>query len=240
MPERDVIARQVRMAYQLLATAAAIFLLAAGGTAGTGELALKDSCRLPDPARNVARGTFEGRRAIRFALGLDDTGTCPADIRRGGYNRAELRSIENLPRGHTVTVRFDVFIPKGFAATGGIALGQFHQTDGPPLILLMASGTDYRVTPGSGLRVQGAKVVSRRHLFDARDFGRWHRIEMVARFTAGEDGFIRVASDGATRFEARGPTVRTEPYFKIGLYGRRDRMTGPLTAYVTPPEITVE
>jgi hypothetical protein len=222
------------------AFAAALLALAISGAACAGELALKDSCRLPDPSRNVTRGTFEGRTAIRFTLGLDDTGTCPADIRRGGYNRAELRSIENLPRGRTVTVRFDVFIPRDFAATGGVALGQFHQTDGLALILLMASGTDYRVTPGSGLRALGATVVSRRHLIEARDFGRWHRIEMTARFSRGGDGFIRVASDGATRFEARGTTLRTEPYFKIGLYGRRDRMTGPLTAYVTPPEITVE
>jgi hypothetical protein len=222
------------------ATAAAILLLIADGAARAGELALKDSCRLPDPARNVTRGTFEGRSAIRFTLGLDDTGTCPADIRRGGYNRAELRTIENLPRGRTVTIRFDVFIPKGFAATSGIALGQFHQVDGLALILLMASGTDYRVTTGSGLRAQGAKVVSRRHLFEAKDFGRWHGIEMTARFSRGGGGFIRVAADGVTRFEARGPTVRTEPFFKIGLYGRRDRMTGPLTAYVTPPEIVVE
>ena len=222
------------------AFAAALFALAISGAARAGELALKNSCRLPDPARNVARGVFEDRPAVRFTLGLADTGTCPADIRRGGYNRAELRGIDNLPRDRTVTIRFDVFIPNGFAATGGIALGQFHQTDGPPLILLMASGTDYRVTPGSGLRALGAKVVSRRHLFDAKDFGRWHRIEMAARFSRGGDGFIRVASDGVTRFEARGPTVRTEPYFKVGLYGRRDRMTGPLTAYVRPPEIAVE
>jgi hypothetical protein len=224
----------------LPAAVAVILVLAANGAVRGEELALKDSCRLPDPARNVVRGTFEGRTAIRFTLGLDDTGTCPADIRRGGYNRAELHSIENLPRDRTVTIGFDVFIPQGFAATAGIALGQFHQVDGPPLILLMASGEDYRVTTGSGLRALGAKVASRRHLFETKDFGRWHRIEMAARFSRGENGFIRVNANGATRFEARGPTVRTEPYFKIGLYGRRDRMTGTLTAYVTPPEITVE
>jgi hypothetical protein len=224
-----------------LSTSAAMFLLLAASCAARGEeLALKDSCRLPEPARNVARGTFEGRTAIRFTLGLDDTGTCPADIRRGGTNRAELRSVATLPRDRTVTIRFDVFIPQGFAASGGIALGQFHQTDGPPLLLLMASGTDYRVTTGSGLRALGAQVALRRHLVEARDFGRWHRIEMTARFSRGDNGFIRVGADGATRFEARGPTVRTEPYFKIGLYGRRDRMTGPLTAYVTPPDMTVE
>ncbi len=223
---------------RFLASIIAFILTVAVSMPGrAGEIDLRDSCRLPDRARNVQRGTFEGRTSIRFELGIDDTGTCPADVRRGGYNRAELRSAGNLPRDRALRISFDVFIPGDIAATGDIAFGQFHQIDEPPLALLMVSDRRYRVSAGSGLRALGAQTPRRDNLLEPSDFGRWHRIEMAARFSRGEDGYIRVSSDGVLRFEAQGATVKTEPYFKIGLYGRRDRMTGPLVVYATPPVV---
>lgn len=216
-----------------------VLVTAAGPVAASEVLPLTVSCGLPHPDRNLARGTFEGRPALRFVLGRDDTGRCKADIARGGYNRAELRS-DRLPRGRVLRVSFDVFLPKNFPATGGIAIGQFHQIGGKPLVLLMASRDAYRATPGTGLKRLGAEVTRRADLFDGDGYGRWHRIVMEARFMRGDGGFIRVRADGRLRFEAQGATVATEPYFKIGLYGRRARMAGRLTVYVTPPVLTLE
>ncbi len=214
-----------------------LFVLAA--CAGAAELNLRVSCGLPDADRNLVRGAFHGRVAMRFQLDHDDSGQCRADSRRGNYNRAELRS-DYLPRDRTVRVAFDIFIPKSFPATGGIFIGQFHQRREKPLILLAATRDFYKVNTGSGLRKLSATITRRAHLFERGDYGRWHRIVMAARFSRREGGFIRVYSDGDIKFEATGRTVETEPYFKIGLYGRKDRMAGPLTIYVTEPELIVE
>lgn len=224
----------------IAAVLAVLLMLPAPARAEGVTLGLKESCTWPAPSRNVVHGTFEGRAAIRFNLAPGDTGTCPADVRRGGYNRAEYRGIDNLPRDRDLRVSFDVFIPKDIAATGDIAFGQFHQTNASPLILLMVSGTRYRASVGSGLRELGARLPLRENLLEASDFGRWQTIEMAARFSRGDDGYIRVKVNGAVRFETTGRTVKTEPYFKIGLYGRRDRMAGPLTVYATEPVLTVE
>ena len=108
--------RGAMRARRVLAVALGILLAAVAGPVVAAEvLPLSVSCGLPHPARNLAHGTFEGRTALRFVLDVDDTGECKADIARGGYNRAELRS-ENLPRDRKLKVSFDVFIPKGFAA----------------------------------------------------------------------------------------------------------------------------
>lgn len=209
--------------------------------AGAAVLSLHVSCGLPrgeGNGGNVARGTFHGRTAIRFRLDKKDIGQCPADVTRGNYNRAELRS-DDLPRNRTVRIAFDVFIPTGFPATGGVVIGQFHQRGRKPLTLLMASDKDYRVNPGSGLRALGAAVIRRAPLFASGAYGRWHAIVMEGRFVRSGGGAIRVFADGALRFEATGRTVETEPYFKIGLYARRDRIAGPLIVDVTPPTVTI-
>jgi len=214
-----------------LALCALAALACATGAAAAAALDLRVSCGLPrseGEARNVARGAFHGRDAIRFRLGLDDAGRCPADLARGTHNRAELRS-GDLPLGRTVRIAFDIFIPRGFPATGGIAIGQLHQRRMKPLILLMASGTAYRVGLGSGLRALGAAVVVNEPLIRSDGYGRWHAIVIEGRFAREAGGAIRVFADGALRFEAAGRTVETEPYFKIGLYGLRERMAGPLT-----------
>ena len=229
------------MRFQPLALSCLAAALAFTAPAGAAVLDLHVSCGLPrgeGADGNVTRGRFQSRTAIRFRLDKGDVGQCPADIARGNYNRAELRS-DDLPRGRTVRVAFDVFIPARFAATGGVVIGQFHQRGRKPLALLMASDKDYRVNLGSGLRALGASVVRRTPMFGADAYGRWHAIVMEGRFARDGGGAIRVYADGALRFEATGRTVETEPYFKIGLYARRDRIAGSLTVYVTPPELTV-
>lgn len=49
--------------------------------------------------------------------------------------------------------------------------------------------------------------------------GRWHRIEVNARWTSGPDGFFRVWVDGVKKADYRGQTCTTcTVYFKYGLY----------------------
>lgn len=200
-------------------------------------LPLQVSCGLPDPAANLTHGVHHGRTALRFTLRDSDLGLCRSDLARGDHLRAELRSA-SLPVGQPIAIRFDLFLPEDFEPTGAIAIGQFHQApDGPPLILLMASPEGYRAVPGSGLRALETPILTRALLIPRADFGRWHRIEMMALFAQGEEGMIRISANGQTAFEARGKTLArgARPYFKIGLYGRKSRVDSPLTAFVTPP-----
>ncbi len=204
------------------------------------QLDLKVSCGWPTPTganRSLTYGTFHKRRAMRFFLDIDDKGLCKADIRRGNYNRAELRSA-SLPHGRKLHIDYDIYIPKPFRASGGIAIGQFHQARKKPLVLLWASSKRYWVSTGTGLRKLGANVVLKKHLFDAQAYGSWQRIRMEALFSNNKDGFIKVYANGTLKFEAIGANVATQPYFKIGLYGRKARMEAPLTVFVTQPKIT--
>ena len=199
------------------------------------SLPLTVSCGFPDRSgmdRNYATIELDGRRVSRFYLDHDDAGHCRADIRRGNYNRAEVRS-EFLPRGKKVSISFDILIPKQFGATNKVYIGQFHHDGAKPMILLGAAKTSgYRVAVGSGLRKLGAKIRQQTPLLSSEDYGAWHRIEMQGRFSRANDGYIRVYSDGALKFEAVGGTVRTRPYFKIGIYARRDRIGAPLEVYL--------
>ena len=215
-------------------------LLSAGCVSGPPppDLELRISCGLPDDARSLQRGIFHGRKALRFSLDQNDRGHCTADIARGDHNRVELRS-RFLGVGQNIEIGFSVFIPKPFPASDAIYIGQFHQSKQKPLILLGASAKQYRVAAGSGLRALGAKVTRNEALFTAADYGRWQPIVMQARFSTGPDGFIRVYGQGKLAFEALGRTVETEPYFKIGLYGRADRIKAPLVVFVSEPVLRV-
>jgi hypothetical protein len=104
----------------------------------------------------------------------------------------------------------------------------------------MASETGHRAAPGSGLRALGAQIERGGPLVEPAAFGRWHAVVMEARFSRGCAAAIRIFADGVQRFSANGATFAADPYFKISLYGRRDRMAGPLTVYVTPPSITMD
>lgn len=233
--------RARRHAAKAAALLAVLFFACAAGAGGT-VLDLRVSCGLPDTDgadRNLTRGTFHGRKAMRFYLDADDAGMCPADIRRGNYNRAELRS-GSLPLDRKIRIRFDVFIPTGFPATGGVAVGQFHQRSAQPLVLLFASDKGYRAAPGSGLRALSPTITHRDWLFRSDRYGTWRHITMEALFSHTPNGFIRVYADDRLAFESKGATVRTEPYFKVGIYARRDRIAGPLTVYVTAPTLTVD
>ena len=208
--------------------ASLIFLIAAceGNIGEPGDsvlisesLPLSVSCGFPDRSgedRNYSTVELLGRRVSRFYLDHDDAGHCRADIRRGNYNRAEVRS-EFLPLDRKVSISFDILIPKQFLATRPVFIGQFHQDSAKPMILLGATRqSGYKVMVGSGLRKLGARVLKRKQ----------------ARFSRTIDGYIRVYSDGDLKFEAVGRTVETQPYFKIGIYAQRDRIGGPLEVYL--------
>jgi hypothetical protein len=191
-----------------------------------GNLELAVSCGLPAPD-SVTTGLFEGREALRFRLSPDDGGQCPSDIVRGGYSRAELRS-KPFALDTAVDIRFSVFVPADFSVTGPVFAGQFHQSGAPPLILLAITPDHYRVMVGSGLRALGVVVEQHEPLFDKTAFGRWQDIRLVGRFSRNAGGHVEVHANGIRKFRAIGATVRTQPYFKIGLYGRSNRIQAPL------------
>ena len=54
---------------------------------------------------------------------------------------------------------------------------------------------------------------------DADLRGRWHRIEVHARWSRDADGFMRVWVDGEAKVDHAGPTMDAETvYFKYGVY----------------------
>ena len=96
-----------------------------------------------------------------------------------------------------------------------VALGQFHQTKSHPAWMFQNSSGGYHLdnhVTGGGARYH--------RLIDEADLrGRWHRIEIQARWSRGADGFMRVWVDGKRKVDHTGPTMDAdEVYFKYGVY----------------------
>lgn len=197
-------------------------------------LPLTVSCGLPD-GQAVATGTFAAKNAIRFTLRPDQPGLCPADIKRGGYSRVELRG-PDLPRDRSISIRFSILIPEDFNVLGPVFVGQIHQRHSSALILLAVTPDEYRVATGSGLRALGAVVERQEPLFTRQEFGTWQQVHLRGLFS-GEHAFIEVYANDRLKYRATGVNARTAPYFKIGIYGRSSRMAGPLS--VTVADVTM-
>jgi hypothetical protein len=95
------------------------------------------------------------------------------------------------------------------------ALGQFHQHDSHPVWMFQNSSgglsLDDQVT---GRTRQYHKLIDQAELL-----GRWHRIEVHARWSRGDDGLFDVYVNGEEKVRYRGPTMSASiTYFKYGVY----------------------
>lgn len=200
---------------------------------------------LVGPAVSVAveRGTFGpfvrslNDAAHGYTVIDDPTGSAPTpqverfEVRAGdcsanrGWNdctsdreRSELseRGTRNL-EGSTWWYGWSLYVP---AATPNVyptklALGQFHQ-EGSHVVWMFQNGRG-----GYHLDDQVNGRTRRYHeLIPQAGFrGRWHRIEVQAHWSTGDDGFFRVWVNGEQKVNYTGRTMTAERvYFKYGVY----------------------
>jgi hypothetical protein len=95
------------------------------------------------------------------------------------------------------------------------ALGQFHQDRAHPVWMFQNAAGGYHLDN----QVDG---YSKRYykLIDQSNFrGKWHQIEVHARWTSNDDGFFRVWVNGDQKVDYQGKTLSvSRVYFKYGVY----------------------
>ncbi|MDA0664627.1 MAG: polysaccharide lyase [Proteobacteria bacterium] len=169
---------------------------------------------VPDPTGTAPTATverFEVRPGDCSAnRGWDD---CATDRERSELSERGDRE----PAGSTRWYGWSFFLPAGFPEIhpAKLALGQFHQEKSHVIWM-------FQQTPG-GLYLddQVAGHTRRYHpLIDAAALrGRWHRIEVAARWTRNEDGYFRVWVNGIRKVDYAGRTMSADiVYFKYGVY----------------------
>ena len=96
-----------------------------------------------------------------------------------------------------------------------VALGQFHQEGSHPVWMFQNSSGGYHLDD----QVYGR---TRRYyeLINENDLrGKWHRIEVHAKWSKKEDGFFKVWVNGEQKVDYSGQTMTgTKTYFKYGVY----------------------
>lgn len=172
-----------------------------------------------------------------YAIEKDPTGKAPStlverfEVRPGdcqasggwsdcdrGRERSELAEQDPLgSRGSEAWYGWSFFAPADWHGIwpAKTVLGQFHQIDSHPVWMFLQKEGDLVLDDQSA----GG---TRRYipLIAGADFsGRWHRIEVHARWAADASGFFRVWVDGQQRFDHAGATMTAEKvYFRYGIY----------------------
>lgn len=193
----------------------------------------------------------DGTRAERFILRAGD---CPQVTGDCGANRERIEFSERNPAqpvGSEVWVGWSLFLPADFPVPRGgdgpnITLGQFHQRDdsGPELLFnLRRTALEVELTDPTRRDDDPMNPIPRFRITEIVPtqalVGRWTRFVVNARWSRGNDGFVRVYVNGREAWSYDGPTTNsTAPiYFKYGIYRSFvSRCGGPcpdMTAYYT-------
>lgn len=94
-------------------------------------------------------------------------------------------------------------------------LGQFHQENAHPIWMIEHTPTGLVLED----HVTGPHVRATPLIDEADLRGRWHKVEVEARWSKGADGLIRVWVDGVRKIDHAGPTMdAAKVYFKYGVY----------------------
>jgi hypothetical protein len=190
--------------------------------------------------RSVDRGSFGSfKRSLSttshgYAVIEDPTGSAPTklverfEVRPGDcgsgstYNdcnndreRSEL-SEEDKSRtlGTTNWYGWSLFVPEDHVNIypTKVAFGQFHQKGARPAWLFQNSSGGYHAD--DNLYGSNYKLVDEKDLR-----GKWHRIEVHAKWSKIDDGFFKVWVNGEQKVDFSGRTMTaTAMYFKYGLY----------------------
>ena len=161
------------------------------------------------PAARVER--FEVRPGDCGAnAGWDD---CAADRERSELSERGDRN----PAGTAWWYGWSLYVPVDFPNVfpTKVALGQFHQENSHVVWMFQNGRGGYHLDD----QVEGYTRRYYELIPDAELRGRWHRIEVQARWSRGKDGFFRVWVDGSRKVDYSGRTMTAgRVYFKYGLY----------------------
>jgi len=201
------------------------------------------ACGLLAACQTVDRGTFGSfQRSLNntshgYTVVEDPTGTAPTamverfEVRPGDCSRNEGwddckkdRERSELSEQRKTTgagqewwYGWSLYIPDDYVNVypAKVALGQFHQ-DGSHVIWMFKNHDG-----GYHLHDMVPDFTRRQHeLIPAAEMrGRWHRIEVHARWSRDDDGFFKVWADGVQKVDYAGKTMTARAvYFKYGLY----------------------
>ena len=167
----------------------------------------------------------------------DPTGTAPSqfverfEVRPGdcnantGWNdcktdreRSELSEKgERNPVGSTYWYGWSIFVPDDYVNIypTKTALGQFHQEGSHPAWMFQNGSGGYFLDDHiSGSTRHYHKLIDEDELR-----GKWHHIEVHAKWATKNDGFFKVWVNGTEKVDYIGPTMTaTKIYFKYGVY----------------------
>ncbi len=192
---------------------------------------------------SVDRGAFGAfqrslnTRSYGYTVVADPTGTAPAprverfEVRPGDCSRNEgwddcakdrerselSEAVKATGPGQEWWYGWSLYVPDGYVNVypTKVALGQFHQDKSHPVWMFQNAQGGYHLDD----QVFGS---TRRYyeLIPESDLrGKWHRIEVHAKWSRGQDGFFRVWADGKHKVDVAGPTMTAQAvYFKYGLY----------------------
>lgn len=193
-------------------------------------LARTDIQRVPGSDRYSRVRFQDGTRAERFVL---KAGDCPTNNGDCGSDRERIEFFEKGNAqpvgGREVWLAWSVMLDPGTPPrlATNLVLGQFHQRgdSGPALMFQVIDGrygikmTDpFRRDDDPMNPLPDFRNVDFKPLANMR--GRWTRVMVNAKWSRGEDGFIRIWMDGRPVWRYDGPTVNANDpvYFKYGVY----------------------
>ncbi len=169
---------------------------------------------IKDPTGNAPTPLVE-----RFEV---QPGDCGADSGwsdcKNDRERSELSEKGNRNRvGSTYWYGWSLYVPDDYVNVypTKVALAQFHQHKSHPVWMFQNSNGGYHLDD----QVLGGTRTYHK-LIDEKDLrGKWHRIEVQAKWSHDEDGFFRVWVNGEPKVDYAGQTMTaTLAYFKYGIY----------------------
>lgn len=127
--------------------------------------------------------------------------------------RSELSASTNNGFGTEYWYGWWIYVPKDYVNVHPtkVALGQFHQRNGPPAFMFQNHTGGLMVDKNFGNSFQREKILS-----DDELRGTWNQIEVHAKW--GRDGFFAVYANGELKRVFEGVTANKPIYFKYGLY----------------------
>jgi hypothetical protein len=97
-----------------------------------------------------------------------------------------------------------------------VALGQFHQDDGPPVWMFQNSSGGYHLDQ----QISGQTIKYFELLSDKELRGQWHQVELHVGWAGDNTGFFNVWINGEQKVQYTGRTMNSDDrsYFKYGIY----------------------
>ncbi len=145
-------------------------------------------------------------------------GDCGSDDCANDAERSELKEQYIFSTlGTTRWYGWSLYVPEDYVNIfpTKVALGQFHQSNSHVVWMFQNSSGGYHLDD----QVYGS---TRRYyeLIDENDLrGKWHRIEVHAKWSRKDDGFFKVWVNGEPKVDYSGQTMTaTITFFKYGLY----------------------